>query len=94
MLLLTLPTPQLSNRRQHLPGSPHWGPSWKRAVGTLRKATEGAIYHARPLSRFSADVVGTEIIDHIGELDSRALCVLYVMLGDLIRLSKKGDRQW
>jgi len=64
--------PQPSNRRR-LPGSPHWGGSWQRAVGTLRKATEGAIYHARQHSGFTANQVGIEVIDHIDELNSRAL---------------------
>jgi len=83
--------PQQSHQR-HLPGSPHWGGSWQRAVGTLRKATEGAIHHARQHSRFTANQVGTEVIDHLGELNGRALCVLHVVLGDLIRLSKKDDQ--
>jgi|SRR6516165_7055028 hypothetical protein len=80
--------------RQHLPGFPHWGGPWKVAVGILHKAIEGAVYHTQDASRFTVNQVGTEVIDHIGELDSRALCVLYVVLGDLIRLSKKGDHWW
>jgi hypothetical protein len=94
MALISLPSQLQSSSRQRLPGSPHWGPSWKCAVGTLRKATEGAIHCAKQRSRFTADQVGTEVIDHIGELDSRALSVLHVVIGDLIRLSKKGDHQW
>jgi hypothetical protein len=93
MVLIPL-AQQVSSRSHRGLGSPHWGGPWKRAVGTLRKAIEGAIYHAQDAARFNANQVGTKVIDHIGELDARALCVLHVVLGDLIRLSKKGDRLW
>jgi hypothetical protein len=92
MSLAYLSSSPLSSHRQRLPGSPHWGGSWKHAVGTLRKATEGAAHHAKGRSRFTADSVGTEVIDHIGKLDSRALCVLHVVLGNLVRLSEKTHR--
>ena len=97
MSLYTLPSAQLQlpNRRRRLPGSPHWGTPWKNAVGALKAATKAAMCHARLRSRFTADSVGSEVIDLIGQLDGFALAVLHVVVGELVRQSKKGDhRAW
>jgi hypothetical protein len=45
--------------------------------------------------RFTADSVGGEVIDLIGQLDGFALAVVHVVIGELARQSKKGDhRSW
>jgi hypothetical protein len=49
--------------------------------------------HARARSRFTADTVGGEVIDRIGQLDGFALAVLWVVIGELVRQSKKGDHR-
>jgi hypothetical protein len=68
---------------------------WKNAVGTLKAATKAAMCHARLRSRFTADSVGSEVIDLISQLDGFALAVLHVVVGELVRQSKKGDhRAW
>jgi hypothetical protein len=87
--------PQSSHPRRRLPGSPHWGLPWKNAVTTLKAATKAAMCHARMRSRFNADSVGSEVIDLVGQLDGFALAVLHVVIGELVRQSKKGDhRSW
>jgi hypothetical protein len=40
----------------------------------------------------TADQVGMRVLDHIDELDNRALRVLAIVLGILVRVSRK-DRQ-
>jgi hypothetical protein len=95
MSLISLATPQVSSRRRRLPGSPHWGVPWKNAVTTLKAATKAAMCHARLRSRFTANSVGDEVIGLIGELDGFALAVLHVVVGELVRQTKKGDhRSW
>jgi hypothetical protein len=92
MSLYTLPSAQPQpSRQRHLPGSPHWGVPWRNAVTTLRAATRGAMCHARLRSRFTADAVGGEVIDLVSQLDGFALAVLHVVIGELVRQSKKGD---
>ena len=93
MALISL-APQPSHPHR-LPGSPHWGVPWKNAVSTLKAATKAAMCHARLRSRFTADSVGSEVIDLISQLDGFALAVLHVVVGELARQSKKGDhRAW
>jgi hypothetical protein len=96
MTLINIVPPQPQSMRQRrLPGSPHWGVPWKSAVTTLKAATKGAMCHARLQSRFTADSVGGEVIDLIGQLDGFALAVLHVVVGELARQSKKGEhRSW
>ena len=93
MALISLSHPDVTSRTRRLPGSPHWGPDWKLAIRNLRAAVENAIQHAWRL-RFTPDAVGTEVIDLINQLDSRALAVLHVVIGELAKQSKKRDRQW
>jgi len=93
MSLYTFPSIQSQPRR--LPGSPHWGVSWKNSVNTLRPAIKAAMTHARVRPKFTADAVGGEVIDLVGQLDPFALAVLWVVVGELVRQSKKGDhRSW
>jgi hypothetical protein len=60
----------------------------------LRAAVENATHQARWQSRFTADQVGTEVIDLVNQLDDQALAVLHVVIGDLAKQSKKRARQW
>ena len=94
MTLFTLhPTQhQSSAPGRRLPGSPHWGPDWAKAVRTLRAAVENATHHVSWRSRFTADQVGTEVIDLVNQLDDRALAVLHVLIGELAKQSKKRAR--
>lgn len=95
MAYISLAPQQSSQHRRRLPGSPHWGVPWKNAVTTLKAATKAAMCHARMRPRFTADSVGSEVIDLIGQLDGFALAVLWVVVGELVRQSKKGDhRTW
>ena len=94
MSLFTLPPaqPQLPKR---FPGSPHWGRDWNLANRNLRAAIENAIEHAWQL-RFTPDQVGTEVTDLVcsRRLDSQALAVLHVVIGELAKQTKKRARPW
>ncbi len=95
MALINLEPSRLSSRQGRLPSSPHWGGPWKAAVATLRAAIKAAMHHARIRSRFTSDQVGSEVIDLVGQLDGFALAILHVVIGELVRQSKKGDhRPW
>ena len=91
MALISLAPPELSNRPCRLPGSPHWADDWKLAVSNLRTAVGNAKHHAKKRSRYTVDQVGTEVIDVVNQLDSQALAVLHVLIGELVRLSRKVD---
>jgi hypothetical protein len=95
MSLFTLPSAQSqpSKRQRRLPSAPHWGGTWKFAVATLRAAIKGAMCNARIRPHFNADRVGSEVIDLVGQLDGFALVVLHVVIGELVRQSKKGDHR-
>jgi hypothetical protein len=68
----------------------------------LRAAIENATHHvswrcwslASNGSRFTSDQVGTEVIDLVNQLDSRALAVLHVVIGELAKQTKKRAREW
>jgi hypothetical protein len=51
------------------------------------------MYHSKKRSRFTADRVGMEVIDHVDHLDGRALPILHVLIGELVKQSKNGGRQ-
>jgi len=89
MSLTILSRPQLSSRRPKLPGTAHRGPEWKRAVGILRTALQNAVAHVNWPPTLSADQVALRIIDHIDELDSGCRHVLCIVLGILVRQSRK-----
>jgi hypothetical protein len=74
-----------------LPGVKHKGPHWVASVQVLRSAIHNAREHAGWRSSATPDTVGTVIIDTIGELDSRALHVLAVTHGILVRASKRDQ---
>jgi hypothetical protein len=94
MSLLTSFDRDLSTHRLHLPGTPHRGPEWKSAVGILRTALTNAVTHVNWRSSLTADQVGMRVLDHIGELDSRALRILAIVLGILVKASRKDGDQW
>ncbi|MFY9770239.1 MAG: hypothetical protein WAK04_08400 [Xanthobacteraceae bacterium] len=91
MTLITSFDHDLSTRRR-LPGTAHRGPEWKAAVGLVRSALQNAVAHVDWQSRLTADQVGMRVLDHIGELDARALRMLAIVLGILVRLSRKDGR--
>ena len=76
---------------RRLTGTAHRGPAWVSAVRVLRSAVQNAVEHAEPRRSVTADQVGTDIIDRIGELDGRSLHVLAVMFGVLVRASQRVD---
>jgi hypothetical protein len=94
MALISLATPHLSSHRPRLPGTAHHGPEWKSAVGILRTALQNAVTHVNWQSSVTADQVGMRVLDHINELDNRALRVLAIVLGILVRASRKDRQQW
>jgi hypothetical protein len=94
MTLINLATPHLSSGQPRLPGTAHRGPEWKSAVGILRTALQNAVTHVNWPSSVTADQIGMRVIDHINELDNRALRVLAIVLGILVRASRKGGQQW
>jgi hypothetical protein len=59
----------------------------------LRAAVKNAIEQAWR-SHFTADQVGTEVIDLVDQLDSQSLAVLRVVVGELAKQSKKRAQQW
>src|SRR5262249_3260426 len=90
MSVINISAPPLSTyTARRLPRSPHRGRYWQRAVFHLQCAVGDAVEIARwGDPRFTADKVGAEVIDHSGELDSRALAVLHVLIGALVKQSK------
>ena len=94
MALINLATPQLSTHPRRLPSAPHWGGTWKFTVATLRAAIREAMCNARIRPQFTANRVGSEVIDLVDQLDGFALAVLHVVIGELARQSKKGDHRW
>jgi hypothetical protein len=92
--LISLSPHRLSSRQPHLPGTAHRGPEWKAAVGLVRSALQNAIAHIDWRSTMTADQVGMRVLDHINELDSRALRILAIVLGILVRVSRKDHQQW
>jgi hypothetical protein len=49
------------------------------------------MHHANWRSQVTADGVGTELIDLVGEMNKPALEVLRTVAGDLVRESRKGN---
>ena len=94
MAYISLASPELSSRSRRLPGSPHWGGDWNRAVRVLRAAIENAVHQARWRSRFTSHQVGDEVIELITQLDGQTLAVLHVVIGELAKQAKKQDQQW
>jgi hypothetical protein len=94
MSLISLSPHHLSSRRPRLPGTAHRGPEWRSAVGILRTAIQNAVTHVNWQSSVTADQVGMRVLDHINELNSRALRVLMIVLGILVRASRKDSQQW
>jgi hypothetical protein len=94
MSLLTSLNDDLSTHRRPLPGTAHRGPEWRSAVGILRAAVQNCVDHVDWRSTLTADAVGMRVLDHIGELDSRALRVLAIVLGILVRQSRKDGQPW
>ena len=91
VITLSRPQTQPSGRPRPLPGSPHWGGDWRRAVRHLRSAVENAVQNAKwGDPRFTPDKVGTEVIDLIGELNSHSLAVLHVLIGELAKQSRRN----
>lgn len=74
---------------RRLTGTAHRGPHWVHAVQVLRAALHNAVEHAGWRRSATADQVGSDIIDHIGELDAKALHVLAVVFGVLVRASRR-----
>lgn len=68
-------------------GTRHEGVHWKSAVNVLHAAVTNATEHAS--ERVSVDDVGVTIIDSIGLLDARALHVLALVFGMLLRASAR-----
>jgi len=89
MLLLTTPHHGLSTRRPRLPGTAHHGAKWKSAVNLVRSALQNAVVHADHELK-SADDVACRVIDHVRELDAAGLRVLLVVIGILVRYSRRG----
>jgi hypothetical protein len=89
MSLISLSPHRLSSRRPQLPGTAHRGPEWKSAVNLVRSALQNAVVHAdRELQ--SADDVACRVIDHVRELDAAGLRVLLVVIGILVRYSRRA----
>jgi hypothetical protein len=82
-------SPSSTHPRRRLAGTAHRGPAWVSAVRVLRSAVQNALEHAGPHRSATADQVGTDVIDHIGELDERSLHVLAVTFGVLVRASQR-----
>jgi hypothetical protein len=78
-----------STHRRRLTGTAHRGPHWVNAVHILRSATQNATAHAERSRSATANQVGSDIIDRIGELDAKALHVLAVVFGILVRGSQR-----
>jgi hypothetical protein len=75
--------------RRRLTGTAHRGPHWVHAVHVLRAATHNAVELAGWRRSTTAEQVGSDIIDHIGELDAKTLHVLAVVFGVLVRASRR-----
>ena len=86
------PSPSTAHpHRRRLTGTAHRGPGWVNAVHCLRAATQNALQHGgwRRSATINKDKVGLHIIDHIDELDTKALHVLAVVFGILVKASRK-----
>ena len=91
MSLISLSPHRLSSHGHRLPGSPHRGSAWRHARRNLHTAVQNAMHHANWRSQVTADGVGTELIDLVGEMNKPALEVLRTVAGDLVRESRKGN---
>ena len=78
--------------RRRLVGTAHRGPHWTSAVRVLRTALQNAVEHAWNPRSATADFVGTQIIDQIGELDGKSLHVLAVAFSILVRNSQHNNQ--
>jgi len=84
------PTPSTHPRRRPLVGTAHKGEHWVNALRILPIATQNAVQHAGHFRKCATpDQVGSFIIDHIDELDHKALHVLAVMFSDLVREARR-----
>ena len=90
MTLLTYTNGNAHTSPRRLTGTAHLGSHWTTAVRVLRSAALAAVEHAGCRQSATVDRVGGEIIDHLGELDSRALHVLQVVFAVLVRASRNG----
>jgi hypothetical protein len=90
MTLITLSEPRLSTHRPRLPGTRH-KPGWRPAAGLVRSALQNAVAQVNWRSSLTPDQVGIHVCDLVGELDSRALCVLDFALGVLVKESRRGE---
>lgn len=76
--------------RKKLPGNiANIGSAWTQAVRTVRAAVNAAVEHAPQRHSFDANRVADLVIDLVGELDHQSLTVLTVVLGVLIRNSRR-----
>lgn len=82
----TSPLPQ---HRCRVTGTRHEGPAWTATVRVLRAAVTNAAEHAS--TRRSVNDVGVDIIDSIGLLEPKALHVLALVFGMLVRLSERDQ---
>lgn len=80
---------QSTQPRRRLTGTAHRGPQWVHAVHVLRAAIHNAVEHAGWRRSATANQVADDIIDHIGVLDAKALHVLAVVFGVLVRASRR-----
>jgi hypothetical protein len=97
MSLYTLPSaqPQQPKPPRRLPGTPHWGVPWKHTIAALRAAAKAAMCHARLRPEFTADAVGSEVIERIDRLDGFALVILHIVVNELAKQSQKTEhRSW
>jgi hypothetical protein len=51
----------------------------------------GAMHAIAPIGQVNSEQVGLEMIDHVDQLDTRALYLLHFMLGVLARLSQQRN---
>jgi hypothetical protein len=87
----TTATSQPSHHK--LTGTAHRGPAWTNAVQVLRAAVNNAVAHASAHRRIpDANDLGVAVLDHVLELDPKALHVLAVTLGTLVRSSQRNHQ--
>jgi hypothetical protein len=83
------PSPSTHHSRRRLAGTAHRGPAWTNAVHVLRAGVQNAVEHSGSRRSTTPDRVGSDIIDHIDQLDAKALHVLAVVFSMLVRASRQ-----